>query len=577
VSEWLFGLSALIAAPVVRLLLALFSRGFQRIASGRERRAALALLVLGALAFAVWALLTASLRARYGASQLLAYGLITAGLVVAFFAWFERAGVRTGRVPAGLLLGVSALGAGALLHRPSRAALELYHLERPTRWFARALGAVLPDADGDGVPKNLGFLRGGDCNDAAAEHHPYAFDAPGNGVDENCFAGDAVRSFPALSPVARAAARVANTEPAPWNVIVLALDSVRFDPRFANGVDPAVMPALARLAANSYAFSDFRTCAPRTRESVADLLGARAGTNEPNALQALSERGVHTAFIASDWLARHAALAGFAERTQPRARYGAFADGEVLAALEKFVADAPPAPFFVFSHLLGAHEPYAIGATCALDTSRPYARYQCALAELDRKLGVLLAALRTRGLAERTVLAITADHGEEFNEHGGRYHATTLYDEILHVPLVIHAPGSAPSLVTTPLSCLDFLPTLLGAAGFPAGIPARGHDRLRPGNDRTSAQFARTRPANEAGPFEPKQSAVVQAGYKLIWDHATGVGVYFDLRRDPGETRPLARAPAAVEAHLLALMDAWLSDQAGPRSAGERLTWSLRR
>jgi hypothetical protein len=573
VSEWQFGLAALAAAPVARLLLGLLARAFDYVARGQRRRTGLLLLLLAGVAYAAWAVLTASLRERYGASQLLGYGLVTAGLVMALFAWFEREGALPARLVSGLLAGLSALGLAASLRTPSRAAQELYHLERPTRWFARALGALLPDADGDGAPRNLGFLRGGDCNDAEPGQHPLAFDTPGNGIDENCFGGDATSPFPAPAPIALSSVHGAAHEPQPSNVLVLVLDSVRFDRRFANGVEPGVMPVLARLAANSYAFDDFRTCAPRTRESVPDLLGARAGKDEQSAVQTLAERGVHTTLIASDWLTRHAALEGFGERRQPRARYGAFADGEVLLALDQFVSADPAQPFFVFSHLLGAHEPYAAGEACAASARGPYARYRCALGELDRKLGVLLAALEASGLAERTVLAVTADHGEEFGEHGGRYHASTLYDEVLRVPLVIHAPEAAPALVTTPLSCLYFLPTVLGAARYPEGIVTRGHDRLRAGRDRPSAQFARTR-AGKTALFEPQQQAVVHSGYKLIWDRATGVRLYFDLSRDPGETRPLARAPAAVEARLLGLMDSWLSEQAGSSAAGERLSWS---
>lgn len=574
VSEWQCALVLLALSPVVRLLLGAAARGFARVAQGRERLLAAGLFVLVALAFGGWALFTASLRERYGASQLLGYGMVVAGLVLVLFAWFETRRASPSRLTFAALLFLSGLGVSALCFGPSRVALELYHHERPMRWFARALGATLPDADGDGVPRNLGFLRGGDCDDADAERTPFAFDEPGNGIDENCFAGDAALSLPALAPVAPAVARPAHGAEPSLNVIMLALDSARFDRRHPSGIDPGVMPVLAALAEKSLTFRDFRTCAPRTRESVADLLGARAGADEPNAVQALSDRGVHTAFIASDWLARHAAVSGFAERKEPKARYGAFADGAVLAELERFLASAQREPFFLFSHFLGAHEPYEIGASCPRDTKSAYGRYECALSELDRKLGSLLAALRRGGLADRTVIAVTADHGEEFREHGGRYHATTLYDEVLRVPLVIHAPGRTPALLDTPVSCLDFLPTLLAAARFPANVAARGRDRLQPDATDLAAQFARTRPAGETALFEPKQHAVVHAGYKLIWDRSSGVGVYFDLVRDPRETRPIAHAPPAVEARLIALMDAWLSDQVGAPSAPVRVSLS---
>lgn len=571
VSEWQFGLSMLVMAPLARWLLGAMARGLERVGRSRDGLLALGLLLVAVLAFGGWALFTASLRERYGASQLLGYGLVVIGLVLSYFAWFERRGVRAPRTQFASLLGLSACGVAALVLSPSRAALELYHLERPTRWFARALGAALPDADGDGAPRDLGFLRGGDCDDADPARSPFAFDVPGNAVDENCFAGDASSALPSSPSVAPVAQRSPPPRPPASNVIVIALDSLRFDRRHPSGVDPSVMPELARLAADSFAFRDFRTCAPRTRESVPDLLGARAGADEPNAVQVLADHGVHTAFIASDWLARHAVVPGFVERTEPKARYGAFADGDVLAALERFFAGAPREPFFLFSHFLGAHEPYETGVGCPGDAGSSYARYECALQELDRKLGRLLAAIRESDIAERSVIAITADHGEEFREHGGRYHATTLYDEVLHVPLVIHAPGRAPMLVATPVSCFDFLPTLLGAAHLPSSIATRGEDRLQPGEHPLAAQFARTRPAHETAMFEPKQSVVVHAGHKLLWDRSTGVGVYFDLARDPAERRPLAH-PGPVEVPLRALMDAWLSEQAGLPQANARLS-----
>jgi arylsulfatase A-like enzyme len=349
------------------------------------------------------------------------------------------------------------------------------------------------------------------------------------------------------------------------NVIVVEIDSLRFDGRFENGLDPTITPTLARLAGQGVAFSNFRTCSPRTHESVPDLLGASASfsrTSGENAIDALARRGVHTTFVASDWVARYASVSGFTARRMPRARYGQFADDEVVHQALAFLADRPAEPFFLFTHWLGAHEPYDGDAACLASAASDRARYACALAALDRKLGSLYAVLRTRGLAERTVLAVSADHGEEFGEHGGRFHATTLYDEVLRVPMFLLAHGRAPALVKNPLGCRDFLPTVLGAANYPEGISPYGHDVLGPDSPGWFPQVARTRRPDERSRFEPRVHAVVDRGHKLLFDGASGVLVYFDLERDPAERVPLRSAPPAVERELIALMDAWLSDQA---------------
>ena len=77
-----------------------------------------------------------------------------------------------------------------------------------------------------------------------------------------------------------------------------------------------------------------------------------------------------------------------------------------------------------------------------------------------------------------TIVILTADHGEEFDEHGGRYHGTTLYDEQIRVPLIIAVPGVPAHVVQGPVELVDLAPTVLGAAGHPG---PGAHARHRPG------------------------------------------------------------------------------------------------
>ena len=68
-------------------------------------------------------------------------------------------------------------------------------------------------------------------------------------------------------------------------------------------------------------------------------------------------------------------------------------------------------------------------------------RYDSEIALVDRSVGRLVTALSQ--LEQPTIFMLTADHGEEFKEHGGNYHGSSLYDEQVRVPLIIGAPGSA--------------------------------------------------------------------------------------------------------------------------------------
>ncbi len=88
----------------------------------------------------------------------------------------------------------------------------------------------------------------------------------------------------------------------------------------------------------------------------------------------------------------------------------------------------------------------------------------------DDEIARVVDALRDRGQLEDTIVVVTADHGEEFMEHGGTSHAFLLFNELIHVPLVIVAPGLLPegSVVKEPVQLLDLYPTLIDLLGVAA-------------------------------------------------------------------------------------------------------------
>ncbi len=95
--------------------------------------------------------------------------------------------------------------------------------------------------------------------------------------------------------------------------------------------------------------------------------------------------------------------------------------------------------------------------------------YDAELNFLDQQLGLLLEEIRSQGREDTTLIAITSDHGEEFFERGRFGHRSTLYDEVLRVPLILWGPGFLPGglVIDEEVSVCDILPTLMDYAGIP--------------------------------------------------------------------------------------------------------------
>jgi arylsulfatase A-like enzyme len=111
-----------------------------------------------------------------------------------------------------------------------------------------------------------------------------------------------------------------------------------------------------------------------------------------------------------------------------------------------------------------------------------HALYDGAIRQADRRVGRILKEI---GDDPGTAVALVADHGEEWLDHGGLRHMLTLYDELLHVPFILRVPGEAPRVIDTPVSTLDLTPTFLALAGLrrPAdlrGRPLTGRIEARP-------------------------------------------------------------------------------------------------
>jgi arylsulfatase A-like enzyme len=195
-------------------------------------------------------------------------------------------------------------------------------------------------------------------------------------------------------------------------------------------------------------------------------------------------------------------------------------------------------------------------------------RYDGDVRYADTELGRLLDALDRRGLAASTAVMVTADHGEEFYDHGNWGHGQSVYDELVRVPLLLRAPGAAAptARVTAPVSHADVVPTLLALAGAPA-VPALVGRSLVPGP--TGDEGGEGDAVAELLYRYGEARALVRGSRKLVRLHdgdARRSAVY-DLAVDPGEARPLP-ADDPVAATLEAELDRRLAAAARDHSAG---------
>jgi arylsulfatase A-like enzyme/Flp pilus assembly protein TadD len=208
-------------------------------------------------------------------------------------------------------------------------------------------------------------------------------------------------------------------------------------------------------------------------------------------------------------------------------------------------AAAPPArPFFLFFHIYEPHTPY--------DPPEPYAsrypqKYDGEIATADAIVGQLLAELKRANVYDRAIVVLLSDHGEGLGDHGEDEHGVLLYNEAIHVPLLLKLPRRqlAGRNSGAPAALTDVAPTLLGLLGLPVPAKMRGASLLDTDLRRDERQvYSET--------FYPRLhfgwsdlASLVGRRYHTIEGPDPEV---YDLDQDPHETRNLLRAERRVYA-----------------------------
>jgi arylsulfatase A-like enzyme len=274
-------------------------------------------------------------------------------------------------------------------------------------------------------------------------------------------------------------------------------------------------------------------------------------------------------------------------------------------------------PFFLWLHFMDPHSPYYPGEEALrllgahpVDAGRAlylnsywrrnelHARslrrhreeiitlYDGGIRWVDEQVARLVGALRKQQLWENCVVAFGADHGEEFLDHGGRYHSPAkVTEELIRVPLLLRAPGMQKESVTVPFSLLDLAPTLLDMVGVQSPASFRGRSRWKPLQNRqdwdgtaiVECVTSCTNPVNRENRLGGRILAVREKRYKLVLDLQASSELLFDLQNDPAEQRPLPEgAEKSIRRRLLERARCHLAESLQSRDPEIRLRARLR-
>jgi len=384
------------------------------------------------------------------------------------------------------------------------------------------------------------------------------------------------------------------------NILLYIVDTLRADALGPYRGDPKQTPEIGKFARDAIVFENAFAQSSWTRASVASIL-----TSQYPRAHGAEDRGdrlVDAAQLMSETLSAHGYYTGLITTNPNVGAFFGFDQGfddliemfaaktddvvspkELIASADDVAKrvnhwiDNAPKPFFLVVLSIDPHSPYSPPARftdaasdyrgqatgtgpwinrkdlTADDKAHIRALYQAEVNYADYGFGLVINHLRTQGLFEKTITALTSDHGEEFWEHGRRGHGRGLLHEVLHVPLVIRDPARTSESGTrdsTLVETIDILPTLLESAGLTATGDIAGRSLFGPKPALTPGAFASLKLGDH-------HLASVRSGmWNLVWDLKSGNKQLFDgsegadVQVRTGAEARTAALSRSLEAHL---------------------------
>jgi arylsulfatase A-like enzyme len=376
------------------------------------------------------------------------------------------------------------------------------------------------------------------------------------------------------------------------NIVLITLDSTRADRMGFLGVHSGLTPNLDGTARQGMIFAQAYAPAPATVASDATILTGtypqthRASefavplpTTLPYLPDLLHASGYRTAaFVGSILLdPRNGPFQGYdrgfdvydagfhlPQRGESRFQSVERLGDQVVARATNWLAGERNRPFFLWVHLQDPHAPYATS-------------YDREVASADAAIGKLVSFLRSRSLYDDALIVIASSQAESLGAHGEEAHGIFLYDETIHVPLVLKLPKNqmAGKHIKNRARLLDIAPTVLAVAGIPAPAQMQGQSLMR---------VAEASSQNEQPAYSRSELPQRGFGCSVLESWRAGKYLYirapkpelYDLSVDSNATHNLAETSKAtletMASQLLAL-DSRLGNEPG-KSTGSELTSS---
>ena len=366
------------------------------------------------------------------------------------------------------------------------------------------------------------------------------------------------------------------------NVILITLDTTRSDRMDFLGSKRGLTPNLDVFARESVVFPRAYSQAPLTPTSHSTILTGTypqyhqvlifpipLASDMPYLPAILKDAGYSTAaFVGSIAVDFKWGTPGFErgfdtydagftwETYSPKTRYQTVErrGAEVVAHALAWLSEHQQGPFFMWVHLFDPHDPY--------DAPEPYksryakAPYDGEIAYVDSVMGKFFRQLKASGVYDDTVIALTADHGESLGAHGEDTHGIFVYDETIHVPLVIKLPhgDAAGKRIEERVELADIVPTVLGAAGIAVPEKVQGQSLLGFMQPGTAAGDAAARTWQDRGAYSQADYGHIAFAWSAEQSIRTGKYLFVQAPRrelfedglSPKDQRNLATSSPAV-------------------------------
>ena len=407
------------------------------------------------------------------------------------------------------------------------------------------------------------------------------------------------------------------------HIFLLTVETFRSDHTTMRGYARATTPNLARIAEEGAYLDRHYVQAPYTRPSLSSLvtsqfpasLGVRDNVDFlPSTATTVSERFAEGGYVTAAFLAQYVLSQhyGFNQGFHYFYNYKNDTPGEeVWNAFQPWFKEHAPDNTFTWVHLFDPHGPYhpsderrarfegdalynaddqkltpGKGAATGmfvpayvydegeLERRHYVAGYDAEISGIDEQIGAFIDSLKSAGIANESMVVVTADHGESMTDHDRWFCHGNLYEHDLRVPMIVWAPGRVKpgTRIDARTTHLDIVPTLLDYAGVPLTGRVNGTS-MRPlldgsGGPTHTFSFA------GVGKAEKEQIAILGDGpLKVIVDHQ-GVPVeVYELAKDPEERTNLVATRAAEAADVAKRFRAWLESETagGPAAAPVQL------